>query len=152
MAKPLLIFLIVILAACSSAPRFYSGSGVLPEVKQSASQRYADAADSTQVLATEEGVASFYAEDFNGKPTYSGVIYNMHGLSAAHPTYPMGTIIRVTNLSNMKTVILEVNDRMPQHPDRIIDLSLGAADALGMREDGLQKVKIEVLKWGTGRK
>ena len=152
MAKTLVMILMAILTACSSAPRFYTGNRVSNDIKRSASQRYADVHDSTKVLAAEEGIASFYADDFNGKLTYSGVIYNMYGVSAAHPSYPMGTIIRVTNLSNMKKVILEVNDRMPQHPDRIIDLSLGAADALGMREDGLQKVKIEVLKWGKGRK
>ncbi len=152
MGKLLLIFLMTLLAACSSAPRFYSGSGMANIGKQNASQRYSDFGDSTKILATEEGTASFYAEDFNGKPTYSGVIYNMQGISAAHPSYPMGTIIRVTNLSNMKSVTLEVNDRMPKHPDRIIDLSLGAADALGMRDKGLQKVKIEVLKWGNEKK
>jgi rare lipoprotein A len=60
----------------------------------------------------------------------------------------MNTIIRVTNLSNNKQVDVRINDRMPKHPDRIIDLSLGTAMELGMVEEGLAEVKIEVLKWG----
>ncbi len=147
------IFLLISLAGCSSAPRFFSNRSAAIDIKSySAALRYSDIPDSSHVIETETGIASFYSDEFNGKPTYSGTIYNMNGLSAAHPTYPMGTIIRVTNLSNMKSVVIEVNDRMPLHPDRIIDLSLGTARVLGMENKGLQKVRIEVLKWGEGRK
>ncbi len=147
------IFLLISLVGCSSAPRFFSNRSAVIDIKShSAPLRYSDIPDSSHVIETETGIASFYSDEFNGKPTYSGTIYNMNGLSAAHPTYPMGTIIRVTNLSNMKSVVIEVNDRMPLHPDRIIDLSLGTARVLGMENKGLQKVKIEVLKWGEGRK
>ncbi len=151
--SPKYIIIVLLLAGCSSAPRFFSKKGVsAEEIKSAPSLRYSDLPDSAEVLATETGIASFYSDDFNGNPTYNGEIYNMNGLSAAHPSYPMGTIIRVTNLSNMKSVVIKVNDRMPPHPDRIIDLSLGTARALGMETKGLQKVKIEVLKWGEGRK
>ena len=75
----------------------------------------------------------------------------MYGISAAHQTYPMGTLLRVTNLKNNKSVILRVNDRMPYNPERIIDLSLGAAEKLDMVQDGLAEVRIDVLKFGNGK-
>ncbi len=139
---------------CSSLPRFYykKGYDFSAEKETKPYLRFTDVKDSVDVLASEIGIASFYADDFNGKPTYSGAIYDMNGLSAAHPTFPMGTIIRVTNLSNSKSVVVEVNDRMPPTPGRIIDLSLGTARALDMEIKGLDKVKVEVLKWGTGKK
>jgi rare lipoprotein A len=76
----------------------------------------------------------------------------MEGLSAAHPVYQMGTIVRITNLSNNKSVIIPINDRMPSRPDRIIDLSLGCARELNMVNVGMIDVKLEVLEWGTGKK
>lgn len=103
-------------------------------------------------LEVEIGIASYYADQYNGKPTASGVIYDMNGISAAHPFHPLGTIARITNLVNNKSVVLEINDRMPYRPDRIIDLSLGAAKELDMLIVGIQKVKIEVLKWGLGKR
>ncbi len=105
-----------------------------------------------EVLETQTGVASFYADKYDGLPTYSGEIYDMNGLSAAHPSYRMGTIVRVTNLYNKKTVTIPINDRMPFRPDRIIDLSYGVAIALEMVTAGIVDVKVEVLKWGEGRK
>jgi len=76
----------------------------------------------------------------------------MYGLSAAHPSYRMGTVVRVTNLSNDKNVIIKINDRMPFRPDRIIDLSLGCAMELDMVNVGITEVKVEVLEWGKGKK
>ncbi len=106
----------------------------------------------SEVLETQTGVASFYADKYDGRPTYSGEIYDMNGLSAAHPSYRMGTIVRVTNLYNNKTVTIPINDRMPFRPDRIIDLSYGVAVALDMVTAGIVDVRVEVLKWGEGRK
>lgn len=102
------------------------------------------------IIETVTGIASFYADDFHGNQTANGEIFNMYGISAAHPTYPSGTIVRVTNLSNNKSQILRINDHMPQHPERVIDLSYGAAQKLDMIDEGLAEVKIEVLKWGDG--
>ncbi|MBZ0179026.1 MAG: septal ring lytic transglycosylase RlpA family protein [Melioribacteraceae bacterium] len=104
--------------------------------------------DDFQPLETVTGTASYYADEFNEKITYNGEVYDMNGLTAAHPTYPMETMIRVTNLLNNRSVILRINDRMPQYPDRIIDLSLGAAIELDMVEIGLAEVMIEVIEWG----
>ncbi len=99
-------------------------------------------------LATEVGIASYYADKYNGRQTSSGEIYDMYGISAAHPAYPMGTIVKVTNLSNNQSLILKINDRMPDFKGRVIDLSLGAARKLDMIKNGTAKVKIEVIKWG----
>ena len=74
----------------------------------------------------------------------------MYGISAAHPTYPEDTIVRVTHTQNGKTILVRINDRMPLHPERVIDLSYGAAKKINMIEDGLAEVKVEVLKWGEG--
>lgn len=91
------------------------------------------------------GVASWYGEDFHGKPTASGVIYDMYGLSAAHRTLPLGTIARVKNLKNNREVEVVINDRGPFIDGRILDLSFGAARELDMVEDGLADIRLEVI-------
>ncbi|MBI3123834.1 MAG: septal ring lytic transglycosylase RlpA family protein [Ignavibacteriales bacterium] len=147
-----LLFLVILLAACSSTVR-YQKIKFEPAEKEAVSEAIPRIEDSdAEVLETQTGVASFYADKYNGLPTYSGEIYDMNGLSAAHPSYRMGTIVRVTNLYNKKTVTIPINDRMPFHPDRIIDLSYGVAIALDMVTAGIVDVKVEVLKWGEGRK
>ena len=96
----------------------------------------------------ETGVASYYAHKFHGKPTASGEIFNMNGLSAAHKSLPFGTLVKVTNLDNNKSVTVPVNDRGPFIRGRIIDLSLGAAKAVGLVVSGTARVRIEVVEWG----
>lgn len=137
--------------ACASAPRFTSGKN---SVEDSSETIFEDLSryENYKVLETQIGTASFYADKYHGKITYGGDVYDMNGVSAAHPTYPMNTIIRVTNLENEKNIILRINDKMPQWPDRIIDLSLGAARELDFVGNGLVNVKVEVLEWGNGRK
>jgi len=135
----------MIITSCVSIPRFTSKKPAVEGNDSDYSDRYSNL---SEVLETEIGLASFYADDFHGKLTFTEEVYDMYGTSAAHPTYPMNTIIRVTNTSNDKHIEIRINDRMPQHPDRIIDLSLGSAQELDMVEDGLAEVKIEVLKWG----
>lgn len=92
------------------------------------------------------GIASFYGEEFAGRTTSSGEIFSPYALTAAHPFLPMGTIISVTHVKNKKCVTVRINDRMPYHPDRILDLSKGAARELGMLQEGLAQVRIEVLR------
>lgn len=91
------------------------------------------------------GIASWYGEKFHGKKTSNGETYDMYGISAAHKTFPMNTILRVKNISNGKVIILRVNDRGPFVDDRIIDLSFGAARAIGSDKKGLTEVELEVL-------
>jgi len=98
-----------------------------------------------------KGVSSFYAEDFHGKLTANGEVYDMYGLTAAHKTLPLNTIIRVTNLVNNKSLILRVNDRGPYVKGRILDCSYGAAKKLEFVNDGTVEVKIEVIEWGDNK-
>ncbi len=92
-----------------------------------------------------QGLASWYGKKFHGHDTSNGEIFNMYGLSAAHKTLPIPSFVRVTNLENNLSTIVRVNDRGPFHPDRIIDLSYGAAYKLGVLKHGTAKVAIEVI-------
>ena len=92
-----------------------------------------------------EGIASWYGSDFHGRLTANGEVYDMHGISAAHPTLPMPSYVRVTNVNNRKSLIVRVNDRGPYHGNRVIDLSGKAAELLGFRGNGLAKVRVEYV-------
>ena len=97
----------------------------------------------------EIGTASWYGEDFHGKKTANGEIYNMGDLTAAHPTLPLPSLIKVTNLQNGKTQILKVNDRGPFAKNRVIDVSEKAAELLGFKGRGTTEVKVELLRDDT---
>jgi len=140
---------------CSSSPRFHSGD-TQPDIRKN--KRYF-AAEVPQIdtlrnlptlnnIESVTGLASFYADKFDGRQTANGETYNMYELTAAHKTYPFNTMIRVINLANDKTVIVRINDRGPFVEDRIIDLSLGAAIQLDMANNGVQEVRLEILEWG----
>ena len=92
------------------------------------------------------GKASWYGSLFQGKATASGEDYDMHNFTAAHRELPLGTFVKVTNLKNLKSVIVRINDRGPVTPGRIIDLSYSAAHRLEMHQKGLQKVRIDVVE------
>jgi len=92
------------------------------------------------------GTASWYGQNFQGKPTASGEPYQMYDMTAAHLTLPMGCYVKVTNLRNGRVVIVRVNDRGPIVPGRIIDLSYGAAQALQMKAHGLQRVRLDLVE------
>src|SRR5262245_3582302 len=92
-----------------------------------------------------EGIASWYGPDFHGKPTANGEIFDMNGISAAHPTLPMPSYLRVTNLANGRSIVVRINDRGPYARERVTDLSVGAARALGFYEQGLARVRIEYV-------
>lgn len=97
------------------------------------------------IKATEVGKASWYGEDFDGKPTASGEPYDMYELTAAHRTLPLGTWVKVTNLKNHRWVLVRINDRGPVPTDRIIDLSYSAARMLNMSGQGLARVRLEIV-------
>lgn len=147
-----LVVVLLLIQSCGSSPKFTgkeptskSGNEAPPPEENIKQNEYAD---NTNVLETTSGIASYYSEKFNGRQTASGEIYNMNELTAAHLNYPFGTIVRVTNTKNNQTVILKINDRMPDYNGRVIDVSYQAAKELGMLVDGLAKVSIEVLSWG----
>jgi rare lipoprotein A len=100
------------------------------------------------VTESETGIASYYADKFHGKRTANGETFDMHALTAAHPSLPFNTIIDVTNLANDKRVRLRVNDRFPGTAGRVIDVSLEAAKRLGMIQSGTARVRIDVIKRG----
>jgi rare lipoprotein A len=91
------------------------------------------------------GTASWYGEDFVGKPTASGEPYDMYALTAAHPKLPLGTLVRVTNLENRRSVIVRINDRGPIVSGRIIDVSYSAAQDLNFMRLGIQRVRLDVI-------
>jgi rare lipoprotein A len=98
----------------------------------------------------EAGIASFYGGethgvDFHGRLTANGEIYDMHALTAAHPTLPLPTLVNVTNLENGRSIVLRVNDRGPFVHGRIIDVSRRAARELGFERQGTASVRVEVM-------
>jgi rare lipoprotein A len=97
---------------------------------------------------SQEGIASWYGAEFEGRPTASGEIFNASRLTAAHPTLPFGTMLRVTNKHNNKTVTVRINDRGPFVSARIIDLSRAAAQQLDMIKTGTAPVFVESVDSG----
>ena len=91
------------------------------------------------------GVASWYGDDFHGRPTANGEIFDMRTMTAAHTTLPLPSMVEVTNLENGKRTVVRVNDRGPFAHDRIIDLSRAAARKLGFEQNGLAKVRVRYL-------
>jgi rare lipoprotein A len=94
--------------------------------------------------STNTGTASYYAAKYHGRQTANGEIYDMHRLTAAHRTLPFGTVVKVTNLDNHRSVVVRVNDRGPFIDGRVIDLSWEAARTIGMVQSGLAPVKLEI--------
>ena len=94
---------------------------------------------------SKTGLASYYAHQFHGRKTASGERFNMHAMTVAHKTLPFGTKLKVTCESTGKSVVVKVNDRGPFHGNRVLDLSYGAAKALGTVNKGVSKVKYEIL-------
>jgi len=91
-----------------------------------------------------KGLASWYGEEFHGRPTASGERYNMYAMTAAHRTLPFGTRVRVTNLNNGRQVVVRINDRGPWIRGRIIDLSYEGARQLRMVEAGVVPVVLQI--------
>ena len=128
--------LVLALPGCAARPPSATPTGVRPGM-----------------LEVREGLASYYGPGFDGRTTASGVRFDMNAMVAAHPTYPFGTVVRVTNLTNNRAVEGRILDRGPakgpQAAGVVIDLSYGAAQALGFIQDGLTRVRLEVLQWGN---
>jgi len=91
------------------------------------------------------GMASWYGDDFHGRYTANGEIFDMHGISAAHPTLPLPSYVRVTNLANSRSIVVRVNDRGPYAANRLIDVSVKTAELLGFYGHGVTRVKVEYV-------
>jgi rare lipoprotein A len=106
---------------------------------------------SISLAQIQTGKASFYADKFEGAPTASGEKYKRNKLTGAHKTLPFGTKVKVTNLSNNKSVEVVINDRGPWVENRVIDLSKAAAEELDFVNQGLADVQVEVIDAGDGK-
>ena len=150
--KPFLLFCIAVLliSGCSPSPRYTIERiiGKAPSVRtpESSVNNGQQPEERLPVGTKIRGLASYYADKYNGKPTSNGEIFDMYGLTCAHKTLPFQTWLEVKNLSNGKTVIVRVNDRGPFIEGRIIDLSYGAAKEIGMLGSGVEEVEITVIK------
>lgn len=163
-------FLAVLLPACGSAPQkggYYKDDGPPPAPPPNL-ERIADAVPRAEPLHRfanrpyevlgksyapmaavqpfrQRGMASWYGKRFHGKRTSSGEPYDMYAMSAAHPTLPIPSYARVTNLANGRSVIVRINDRGPFHAGRVIDLSYAAAHKLGYITQGSARVEVEAI-------
>lgn len=137
----ILLIIMIVMTGCVSTPKYQASRK--PQLKW----RVGD----EEILESTIGVASFYGRKFAGRPTASGEIFNPALMTAAHKTWSFGTIVRVTNLKNNKSVVIKINDRGPFIEGRDIDLSRGSAERIGMVQDGVARVKMEILKWGEDK-
>ena len=122
----------------SEAAKVVKPTGAKAVSRQSAKQ--------TKNSQYEVGTASWYGEYFQGKETASGEPFDMKALTAAHPTLPLGSFVRVTNLRNGRAVVVRINDRGPVVEGRIIDVSYNTARVLGFHERGLQRVRLDLVR------
>ena len=146
------VMVLGILAACSTNA---SQSGEsrseleLAETSGAVENRNAPSrSDGTSAVAEDSGtvgIASWYGGDYHGRQTASGEIFDENELTAAHRTLPFGTEVKVTNLRNGKSLTLTINDRGPYVGGRIIDVSRKAAEQLGFKNEGLARVRVEVM-------
>lgn len=141
----------LLLIASSGAAQGPASSGSANTRNNSQTTAAPTAAKAVKPRAYQVGTASWYGDYFEGKTTASGEPFNMYDLTAAHPELPLGTLVRVTNLRNRKTVVVRINDRGPVVPGRIIDLSYSAASALHMSHGGLQRVRLDVVHADTAQ-
>lgn len=159
----LLCFVLLLLSSCSSSVRFTSGAsgsntagkysgGSIGNSRVNIERNSASIGTLPKskvpipVGEVQEGVASYYGDGFDGKMTASGTIYNQNQLTAAHRTLPFGSKVKVVNQKNGRQVIVEINDRGPFKGDRIIDLSVAAAQEIDMIKDGIAEVELVVIQ------
>jgi rare lipoprotein A len=146
MAQGLTMAVIVSLGAAQRPNISESGKPGITEAAIESSMRHAVVPPATSgVRPYQVGTASWYGSDFEGRPTASGEPYNMYELTAAHPTLPLGSFVKVTNLRNRRAVIVRINDRGPIVDGRIIDVSYGAAKVLNFQSRGVQRVRLDVV-------
>ena len=134
-------------AAIPDAPNPNAGVASNPAhpVLKSTASRLKRTASQSRSSWVQVGTASWYGKRFHGRQTASGDTYDMFQFTAASRTIPLGTLVKVTNLRNGKWVIVKVNDRGPYVGHRVMDVSYGAAQMMGFRQRGLERVRLEVI-------
>jgi rare lipoprotein A len=133
-------------AGAASRPSLEAAKVTKPQVTPASGQTSHKA---KKAQPYQVGTASWYGDYFQGKQTASGEPFDKNDLTAAHPTLPLGTFVKVTNLRNGRAVIVRINDRGPVVDGRIIDLSYNAAQSLGFKERGLQTVRLDIYRTAT---
>jgi rare lipoprotein A len=134
-------------AGAASGPSSLEAAKVTtPLVGRSTSGQKINKSISHKSKPYQVGTASWYGEQFQGRQTASGEPFDMHDFTAAHPSLPLGSMVKVTNLRNGKAVVVRINDRGPVVEGRIIDVSYTAAQALGFKERGVQTVRLELYQ------
>ena len=103
-------------------------------------------------LPAQKGIASWYGPGFDGRETANGEVYDQDAMTAAHPSLPFGTRVRVTRVATGRSVVVRINDRGPYVEYRVIDLSRAAGQALGLMRPGIAPVRLEILERGAGRR
>lgn len=139
-ARGLAIVLSVVSLGAAQGPASSGSANVRSHVSQRSPYR------PTRAKPYQIGTASWYGRDFQGRATASGEPYNMYDFTAAHPTLPIGSWVRVTNLRNGRAVTVRINDRGPIVPGRIIDVSYSTARALEFKAHGLQRVRLDLVQ------
>lgn len=137
-----LVSILQLLTACAirtTVPPASPSPTILPAVQPQVAQKPQEA------HYREVGTASWYGADFHGKKTANGEVFDMYDISAAHRILPLGTMIRVTNLDNLKSIKVRITDRGPLIQSRILDLSYGGAKELGFVERGTARVELETM-------
>ena len=154
----ILLCVIFLFFSCVVSPRYSSNQ----EKKTSKNNSWSNTSQNTPPkikLSNKEfninhhelvGISSWYGPNFHGKLTANGEVFDQYGVTAAHKTLPLGTVARIINLNNEKSIILRITDRGPFVGDRILDCSFGAAKKLGFHNLGTTNVKIEILEVGDG--
>lgn len=138
-----LFALSLLLQGCGKKQQFYSGSYKIGTPYVIKNVKYTPKKDDKYVGI---GIASWYGGKFHGRKTANGEKFNKNSLTAAHKTLPLPCIVKVTNLSNNKSVLLMINDRGPFHKSRIIDVSARAAEELGFKNSGITNVKVVYME------
>lgn len=141
-----LLALPCLLSACSTAGKHPEGSTSGGGNATSTGSFSGPPLTAPDENVANQGLASWYGQKFQGKRTASGERFDRHQLTAAHRTLAFGTLVKVTNLGNGKSVVVRINDRGPHSPSRLIDISSAAAHELGMMGSGLAQVRLEVLR------
>jgi len=131
------VAILLFLSACTSLQGSPSPLSSAPTESSASVQK------AQEQFYRESGLASWYGREYHGKKTANGEVFDMYGISAAHRILPLGTVVRVTNLDNSKSILVRINDRGPFIKSRILELSYGSAQELGCVERGIAHVKLE---------
>ena len=143
-----------LLFSCTASPRFNTKTAGNSSKKINNSLLSSSRKINKNKYKSElHGFTSWYGPNFHGKLTANGEVYDQYGLTAAHRTLPLNTIVRVTNLDNGKKLILRINDRGPfvDEHKRVLDCSYGAAKKLGFLKIGIAEIKIDIIEFGDNK-